>query len=75
MSEIIYPTYEVKLNSEFVDEIAFDSLNQDKIVLQQFKGEENLVYLCLNNRQVKIDINSLYRTVKFMFGEYTDSLK
>lgn len=75
VSETICPTYEVKLNSEYVDEIEFDQLNQDKIILQQFKGEEDTVYLCLNNQQVKVDLRDIKMSIDMFYDTYVNTLK
>lgn len=58
--EIIKPSLEVKIKSEYVDEIVYnESLEEDQIILQQIEGEENKVYLCLNGRQISLNIEDL----------------
>ena len=64
---IVNPRYELKLNNEYVDEILHDeTLDQDKIILQQFEGEEEYTYMCLNNLQIKIKTKELLDGVKFI---------
>lgn len=69
-----YPTYEVKLNSEFVDDIVFDESQEDKIILQQFENEKDTVYLCLNNKQVKVKLRDIKMIIDLFYDEYTSKL-
>lgn len=70
-----HPTYEVKLDSEFVDEITYSELEQDKIILQQFDKEEDTVYICLNNQQVKVKLRDIKMVIDLFYDEYVFTLK
>ena len=73
--ENIKPDLEVKVKSEYVDEIAYDStLDEDQVILQQFEGEENRIHLCLNNRQVSFDIDDI-KDVIDMFAKRAEKAR
>lgn len=66
-----HPTYEVKLNSEFVDDVKYNELlEQDKLILQQYKGEEDDVYVVLNGNQVKISLRDVKMIIDLFHDNY-----
>lgn len=71
----IKPKLEVKIESEYVDEIVYNSaLDEDQVILQQFKGEEDKVYLCLNSNQVRFDIDAI-KDIIDMFTKRAEKAK
>lgn len=66
MSEVIKPELELKLNSEHYDMVVTEDDEEDKIILQQFKGEMDTVYLVLNGSQVTVPIEILKTAVDAM---------
>lgn len=68
MSEVIKPELELKLNSEHYDMVVTEKDETDKIILQQFKGEMDTVYLILNGSQVTIPIETLKTAVDAMYN-------
>lgn len=73
--ENIKPKLEVKIESEYVDEIVYNSaLDEDQVILQQFEGEEDKVYLCLNSNQVRFDIDAI-KDIIDMFTKRAEKAK
>lgn len=68
MSETIKPELELKLNSEHYDMGVTEDGEEDKIILQQFKGEMDTIYLVLNGSQVTIPIDILKTAVDSMYN-------
>ena len=67
MGEFIEAEVEIKLNSEHYDFVQCGENDENKIVLQQFKGESELVYLTLNGAQVTISAEDLKVAANSMY--------
>lgn len=64
---VIQPRFEIKLNTQFVDiDLMCTEMEEDKILLSQFKGEEKLVYLTLNGLQLVMPIDELKLAVDML---------
>ena len=67
MGEFIEAEVEIKLNSEHYDSVQCGENDENKIILQQFKGESELVYLTLNGAQVTISAEDLKVAANSMY--------
>lgn len=63
---MIQPKFEVKLNSNHFEDIQFENIDENKLLLQQFNKEEENVYICLNGTQLVMDLDELYMAVKML---------
>lgn len=64
---VIQPRFEVKLNTEVTDaDLMCQEVDKDKLFLSQFDGEENVVYLTLNDLQLSMSIDELKLAVDML---------
>lgn len=64
---VIQPRFEIKLNSKLEEiDVSFEEIDRDKLFLAQFEGEEDLVYLTINELQLSIPVDELKRAVDML---------
>lgn len=64
---VIQPRFEIKLNSKLEEvDLSFEEIDKDKLFLAQFEGEEDLVYLTINELQLSIPVDELKRAVDML---------
>lgn len=63
---MVNPEVELHLNSKNYDNVEPASGKEDMIILQQFEGEEETVYLTLNDTQVTVSLKTLKNAVEML---------
>ena len=70
--EIKHPIYEIKLNSSFEDLVEFDELENNKIIIQQYEHEEDLIFISLNETMVKLNLKELKKVIDMLYSMKED---
>lgn len=70
---VIQPRFEIKLNTQVTDvDLVCEEIDENKLFLSQFDGEEKVVYLTLNGLQLIMNIDELKSAVD-MLHEYKNN--